>query len=101
MTSIYAPELARLAKVEQMTATEKLFTVEMPEGRRCLITTSKDAVRLTGFENIAARFDYSAYYLPIGIRFLNDDADEFNNFITRYVRKNRTDNRVPQEEGDN
>jgi len=33
MTSIYAPEMARLAKVEQMTETENLLTVEMPAGR--------------------------------------------------------------------
>jgi NAD(P)H-flavin reductase len=31
--SIYVPEMARLAKVEQMTAQEKLFTVELPDGR--------------------------------------------------------------------
>ena len=33
MTSVYKPEMARLAKVEQMTSTERLFTVELPDGR--------------------------------------------------------------------
>jgi len=31
--SIYAPEMARLVSVEQMTALEKLFTIELPDGR--------------------------------------------------------------------
>ncbi len=33
MTSVYIPEMARLVGVEQMTATEKLFTIELPNGR--------------------------------------------------------------------
>ena len=32
-TSVYLPEMARLAKVEQVAALEKLFTVELPDGR--------------------------------------------------------------------
>ena len=32
-TSAYLPEMARLAKVEQVAALEKLFTVELPNGR--------------------------------------------------------------------
>ncbi len=32
-TSIYTPEMARLLDVKQMTTTEKLFTVELPDGR--------------------------------------------------------------------
>ena len=32
-TSIYTPEMARLARVEQTTALEKLFTIELEDGR--------------------------------------------------------------------
>ncbi len=32
-TSIYAPEMASLVSVEQVTETEKLFTIALPEGR--------------------------------------------------------------------
>jgi sulfhydrogenase subunit gamma (sulfur reductase) len=32
-TSIYAPEMARLVEVTPMTTLEKLFTIELPEGR--------------------------------------------------------------------
>ena len=62
----------------------------LPEDNRCVITTEKDAERLKEFNNIASHFDRNLYVLPIGIRFLNDDAKEFNNFITSYVRKTKT-----------
>ncbi|MCK4450257.1 MAG: FAD/NAD(P)-binding protein [Anaerolineae bacterium] len=32
-TSVYTPEMARLVNVEQMTELEKLFTIELPDGR--------------------------------------------------------------------
>ena len=32
-TSIYAPEMARLTNVKQMTTLEKVFTIELPDGR--------------------------------------------------------------------
>ena len=57
---------------------------------RCLITTEKDAARLKEITNIADFIDKGTYYIPIGISFLNDDAEEFNNFITDYVKTNKS-----------
>jgi tetraacyldisaccharide 4'-kinase len=54
-----------------------------------IYTTEKDAVRLMEFTNIAEPLRSSLYYVPIGIHFLNDDQDEFNNLILKYVRKNK------------
>jgi tetraacyldisaccharide 4'-kinase len=54
-----------------------------------LITTEKDAVRFREFSNIAEIIRSSAYYIPVGIKFLNDDQDEFDNLIFDYVRKNK------------
>jgi len=61
-----------------------------------LITTEKDAVRLREFTNIAELIRSSAYYIPVGIKFLNDDKDEFDNLIIDYVRKNKRDNRISE-----
>jgi len=36
----------------------------------------------------------SFYYIPIGIDFLNDDKEEFDNLIVDYVRKNKRNNRI-------
>jgi tetraacyldisaccharide 4'-kinase len=63
---------------------------------RYLITTEKDAVRLREFTNIAEPIKKALFYVPIGIHFLNDDKDEFDNMIVDYVRKNKRNNRISE-----
>ncbi len=66
----------------------------LPAGKRCIITTEKDAIRLR--EGIRKQDfpDERFFYLRINIEFLNNDADEFNKFILNYVRKNKRNNRL-------
>jgi tetraacyldisaccharide 4'-kinase len=59
---------------------------------RYLFTTEKDAVRLREIINIAEPMKSAFYYIPIGINFLNEDKDEFDNLIIDYVRKNHRNN---------
>lgn len=61
---------------------------------RYLFTTEKDAVRLREFTNIAEPVRSAFYYIPIGIQFLNEDKEEFDNLVIDYVRKNHRNNRV-------
>ena len=61
-----------------------------------LFTTEKDAVRLREFTNIAEPIRSAFFYIPIGIHFLNDDKDEFDNLIFDYVRNNKPNNRVSE-----
>jgi len=61
---------------------------------RFIVTTEKDAVRLREFANIAEPGRSALYYIPIGIKFLNDDQEEFDNLIIDYVRKNKRNNRI-------
>jgi tetraacyldisaccharide 4'-kinase len=61
---------------------------------KIIITTEKDAVRLREFSNIAENLRSSVYYIPVGIKFLNDDKNEFDNLIFEYVRKNKRNNRI-------
>lgn len=63
---------------------------------RYLFTTEKDAVRLREFINIAEPIRSAFFYIPIGIHFLNNDEDEFDNLIIEYVRKNHRNNRVSE-----
>jgi tetraacyldisaccharide 4'-kinase len=65
-----------------------------------IITTEKDAVRLREFTNIAEPIKSALFYIPIGIYFLNDDKDEFDNLIVDYVRKNKRNNRVSESQRD-
>jgi len=68
---------------------------------RYLFTTEKDAVRLREFTNIAEPIRSAFFYIPIGIYFLNEDKDEFDNLIIDYVRKNHRNNRVSEVKRDN
>ena len=68
---------------------------------RYLFTTEKDAVRLREFTNIAEPIRSAFFYVPIGIHFLNEDKDEFDNLIINYVRKNHRNNRVSESERHN
>ncbi len=61
-----------------------------------LFTTEKDAVRLREFTNIAEPIRSAFYYIPVGVNFLNDDKEEFDNMIFNYVRKNKRNNRVSE-----
>ena len=61
-----------------------------------LFTTEKDAVRLREFTNIADPVKSAFFYIPIGIHFLNDDKNEFDNLIVDYVRRNKRDNRISE-----
>jgi tetraacyldisaccharide 4'-kinase len=67
---------------------------DMKSPVKYVITTEKDAVRLQEFTNIAESFRSAFYYIPIGINFLNDDKNEFDNLIVDYVRKNKRNNRI-------
>jgi len=63
---------------------------------RYLITTEKDAVRLREFTNITEPIRSALFYIPVGIHFLNEDGNEFDNMIVDYVRKNKRINRVSE-----
>jgi len=61
-----------------------------------VFTTEKDAARLRGFTNIAEPLRSLFYYIPVGVNFLNNDKEEFDNLIINYVRKNKRNNRVSE-----
>lgn len=61
-----------------------------------LITTEKDAVRIREFTDITEPVRSALYYIPVGIRFLNNDSNEFDNMIVKYVRENKRDNRLSE-----
>ena len=59
-----------------------------------VMTTEKDAVRLREFDNMEEPIKSALFYLPVGVNFLHDDKDKFDNLIVDYVRKNKRDNRI-------
>jgi tetraacyldisaccharide 4'-kinase len=98
----YFKEIIHLCFPDHHKFTEKDFVKvtgalnELSSVEKYVITTEKDAVRLREFTNIAELIQSSAYYIPVGIKFLNDDKDEFDNLILDYVRKNKRNNRISE-----
>jgi tetraacyldisaccharide 4'-kinase len=61
-----------------------------------VLTTEKDAVRLREIVNIAEPMRSALFYIPVGVNFLNNDKNEFDNLIVDYVRKNKRNNRISE-----
>lgn len=59
----------------------------MPEPRM-IITTEKDAARLTELDGLSDDVRRNIYALPIEISFMLDQGDDFNEYILSYVQKN-------------
>jgi tetraacyldisaccharide 4'-kinase len=51
-----------------------------------IVTTEKDAVRLKEFINIAVPFENEFYFIPIKIKFIENE-DKFIKIITDYAGK--------------
>jgi tetraacyldisaccharide 4'-kinase len=61
-----------------------------------IITTEKDSARFRELIHIENSIKQYFYYIPVGIHFLNDDKEYFDNLMTDYVRKNKRNNRVSE-----
>jgi len=59
------------------------------EGDRIILTTEKDAIRFSEFENMPDDLKQHFYFIPIRVKFLNDRTSDFNRQIIEYVRKNK------------
>lgn len=60
----------------------------LPEGKRMIITTEKDAVRMQGNRHLDEDIKPYIYVLPIEVTFLQNQESTFNQNIIDYVRKN-------------
>lgn len=78
-------EISRLADKNDETLSKPFY----------IFTTEKDAARLRMLEDLPARLMSVMFYIPVEVEFLNNDADEFNNHIINYVRKNKGNRRIP------
>lgn len=70
--------------------------MSMPEGKRIIITTEKDAARLISHPHLDDELKPYIYALPVEVDFLNNETIKFNKKITEYVRKNSRNSGIPQ-----
>ena len=55
---------------------------------KAIVTTEKDAARLSGIENLDEEFKKALFYIPIEIKFIDNQENSFTNQILTYARKN-------------
>jgi tetraacyldisaccharide 4'-kinase len=79
---------------EDMLNIEREFN-RLPEGKRMIITTEKDAVRMVSHASLPETIKPYIYVLPVEICFLQEQQDSFNQNILEYVRKNSRNSRLP------
>ena len=72
---------------EDMTEIERQFN-RLPEGKRMIITTEKDSVRMENHPSLPETIKPYIYVLPIEVCFLLDQQNLFNQNILNYVKKN-------------
>lgn len=70
----------------------------LPEARRLILTTEKDASRLIGHPQLADELKPYIYVLPIEVEFLHKGELVFNPKIIEYVRKNSRNSRLSEGE---
>lgn len=68
---------------------------QLPEGKRMIITTEKDATRMVSYPQLPMVIQPYIYVLPIEVVFLQNQQDIFNKYILDYVRKNSRNSRLP------
>lgn len=61
---------------------------------KIMITSEKDAMRLTEMKGIDKELKQSFYYVPVEVKFNDNDARRFNKDIVNYVGKHKEVNRL-------
>lgn len=61
---------------------------QLPEGKRMIVTTEKDAVRIKSNPHLDENIKPYIYVLPVEVTFLQNQEESFNQYIIDYVRKN-------------
>ncbi len=67
----------------------------LPDGKRMIVTTEKDAVRLKVHPSLDEVLKPCIYVLPVEVAFQLNQQDSFNSMITDYVRQNPRNSRLP------
>lgn len=68
---------------------EKLLEINHPD--TIILTTEKDAMRLQD-KHVDEILKKNLYFVPIRVKFLHDDQEEFDKLILNYVRSNKRNN---------
>ncbi|MBR5655279.1 MAG: tetraacyldisaccharide 4'-kinase [Prevotella sp.] len=76
-------------------------TFEEMASPKIIITTEKDAVRLENVEGLSDEVKNNIYILPVHIKFMLEQEEDFNSKIISYVRKNSRNSILVKPKDDN
>jgi tetraacyldisaccharide 4'-kinase len=71
-----------------LSITQKFESIN--SANKIIVTTEKDAMRLKNIDEISDEIKAALYYLPVKVKFLDDEGKEFNNKILNYVGENKS-----------
>ena len=63
---------------------------------KIIITTEKDAMRFKDMADLSDEFKQALYYLPVKVKFLEQEKKSFNKKILNYVGENKSNRRLYQ-----
>jgi tetraacyldisaccharide 4'-kinase len=65
-------------------------------GKKIIVTTEKDAVRFNQMQGLDEQFKSVLYYLPVKVKFLDEEGEMFNKKILNYVGENKSNRELHQ-----
>jgi tetraacyldisaccharide 4'-kinase len=65
-------------------------------GKKIIVTTEKDSMRIKDMPNLPEEFKSNLYYLPVKVKFLDEGENEFNKKILSYVGENKSNRELYQ-----
>jgi len=63
---------------------------EIKSKKKIIVTTEKDALRFKDIQDLNVEFKNVLYYLPVRVKFLDEEGKSFNKKIINYVGENKS-----------
>ena len=98
LTSMAFPDHHDFKKKDVLRINETFAAMPSP---KCIITTEKDAARLSCIEGLSDEVCQHLYSLPVNVKFMLEQEESFNENIIGYVRKNARNSILAKEKDDN
>ena len=98
LTSMAFPDHHDFKKKDVLRINETFAAMPSP---KCIITTEKDAARLSCIEGLSDEVCQHLYSLPVNVKFMLEQEESFNENIIGYVRKNSRNSILAKEKDDN
>lgn len=94
MDTIYFPDHHNYSKKDIRLITNRFNKID--SANKIIITTEKDAIRFMEMEDLDEELKNNLYYLPVSVKFLDNEEKMFNKKILKYVGENKSNRKLHQ-----